>query len=159
MRKKYFRDFLYRLVHLAFAAFLAASRNFFFPSFFALAGPPFNPPLRPRATAAGSFPSSSLLTVSGPTGSPVAISVIRAASWLMSNVWGFRPGLAMFALWGSMGRIARASRMEVMCHERKWKIPSLVGDRCKDLGCCHVCGNRCNRILRAIVVFHNLGVS
>ena len=41
--------------HLACAAFFPASLNFFLPSFFARAGPPFKPPLRPRATAAGSF--------------------------------------------------------------------------------------------------------
>jgi hypothetical protein len=42
-------------VHLALTAFLPCSLNFFFDSFLALAGPPFKPPRRPSATAAGFF--------------------------------------------------------------------------------------------------------
>ena len=43
----------YPLPHLDFAALRAISERVFLESFFALAGPPFNPPRRPRATAAG----------------------------------------------------------------------------------------------------------
>src|SRR5437868_3203228 len=75
------------LDHLALAAFRAAARSFFLPSFFARAGPPFNPPLRPSATAAGSFSRPSF--GARPTGFPLAISVIAAASWLMSSVFRF----------------------------------------------------------------------
>jgi hypothetical protein len=43
-----------RRLHRAAAIFLSISLSFFLPSFFARAGPP----LRPRATAAGSFPAN-----------------------------------------------------------------------------------------------------
>ncbi len=59
----------------ATAAFLAASDRFSAVIFAARAGPPFFPPLRPSATAAGSFPSS------GSGASPsVAASMMDAAS-------------------------------------------------------------------------------
>ena len=41
--------------HLVLAALRAISLRFFEDSFLALAGPPFNPPSLPRATAAGFF--------------------------------------------------------------------------------------------------------
>lgn len=87
--------------HRARAAFFAASRSFFFPSFFARAGPPFSPPLRPRATAAGSFAGFSFSR--GPTGSLVTASKIAAAVWLMSSTFGFRLGrcFGMLAVCGA----------------------------------------------------------
>ncbi|MGD0209793.1 MAG: hypothetical protein ABSC14_02290 [Desulfomonilia bacterium] len=53
---KHYEDFF----HLAFAAFSAISLRFFGDSFSALALPPFNPPKRPNATAAGFFPGGAL---------------------------------------------------------------------------------------------------
>jgi hypothetical protein len=68
--------------HRAAAAFFAASRNFLLPSFLARAGPPFLPPKRPRATAAGFLPASG----SGSGGAlPVARSTMALPSWLMSR--------------------------------------------------------------------------
>jgi hypothetical protein len=49
--KHYFQEFCQR----AFAAFLAIALRFLADSFAALAFPPFSPPMRPRATAAGFF--------------------------------------------------------------------------------------------------------
>ena len=43
------------LAHLVFAAFLAISFRFLDESLAARAGPPFNPPRCPKATAAGFF--------------------------------------------------------------------------------------------------------
>lgn len=64
------------LPHLASAAFRAASDRCLAVILTALAFPPLRPPFRPRATAAGSLPSSS--TVSG--SSPVAMAMIFFAS-------------------------------------------------------------------------------
>lgn len=68
--------------HRAAAAFLAAAFrcNGVIPA--ALAFPPFAPPFRPSATAAGSLPASG----SGVFGAcPVASSMIRCASTLASS--------------------------------------------------------------------------
>ncbi len=58
----------------ACAAFFAISQRLSFESFFALASPPFKPPKRPSATAAGFF-----------SGSSVASETSLAASSLMSS--------------------------------------------------------------------------
>jgi hypothetical protein len=69
------------IIQLADQRFVAALRAISLrrlaDSFSARAFPPFWPPRRPRATAAGFFPSS--VTVSGGA-SPVAISTISLAS-------------------------------------------------------------------------------
>jgi len=70
--------------HLALAAVCAIALRRFEPSFLARAFPPFNPPSRPRATAAGFF---SLV------GSVVASWTMDAASWLGSV--GFLERLGM----------------------------------------------------------------
>ena len=60
--------------HLALAAFFAISARFLADSFSALAFPPFNPPRRPRATAAGFLVgvlAGSFLTDVVPAGCPV----------------------------------------------------------------------------------------
>ena len=62
------------------AAFRAISDRWSAVSFSALAFPPFNPPLRPSDTAAGSLPSSTALGLS----SSVASATMDAASELMS---------------------------------------------------------------------------
>src|SRR5687768_17379522 len=64
----------------AAAAFLAISARRFLDRDAARALPPFSPPFRPSATAAGSFPSSVL----GSSTAPVAMSVMNLASWLAS---------------------------------------------------------------------------
>jgi hypothetical protein len=65
---------------------LALAVRSFFVIDFARAFPPFNPPLRPSATAPGSVPASG----SGVFGaSPLATATIRAASWFRS---GFAAG-------------------------------------------------------------------
>lgn len=60
-------------------------------SFFARAGPPFLPPRRPSATAAGFLPSSSGVSPSGTSGWPsdVASLTISLASLLISRVFFF----------------------------------------------------------------------
>lgn len=70
----------YRFVQRASAACLALSDRSLAVIALALALPPFNPPLRPSATAAGSLPAS------GSTRSicPVASATRVAASWLKS---------------------------------------------------------------------------
>ena len=67
--------------HRARAAFFPIALSFFFPSFFARAGPPFNPPSRPSATAAGFLPAVSAalsggVGISAP-GSCVALTWFR----------------------------------------------------------------------------------
>ena len=57
---------------------------------FALAFPPFNPPFRPNATAAGSFSGDGLAV--GATDSPVTASRTDAANWVISRERGLRPG-------------------------------------------------------------------
>ena len=81
----------YGLFHLARAAFFAIARRFVRLSFFALAFPPFSPPLRcPAFGATG-------LTFSA---SPVAISPMSLASCM-----------------GSRGRLGRLG-MDGVCHRR-----------------------------------------
>ena len=75
-----------RAILLLFAAFLAISDRLLDVKLFALAGPPFNPPLRPNAAAAAFMSSSgesSLLL------SLVAISTIDLA-FLFTSVGNFR---------------------------------------------------------------------
>ncbi len=73
--------------HRAAAAFFALAALCFLVNDFARAFPPFNPPLRPSATAFGSFPASGS-DVFGAV--PVASATIRAAIWLRSGfVFGF----------------------------------------------------------------------
>src|SRR5262249_29722291 len=64
------------------AALRAISARLLADSFSALALPPFWPPRRPRATAAGFFPSSAVLSGGA---SPGAISAMSLASWLGSR--------------------------------------------------------------------------
>jgi hypothetical protein len=64
------------------AAMRAISERRFWERLAALAAPPFRPPRRPKATAAGFFPSSEI--VSGGM-SPAAISTMSLASWLGSR--------------------------------------------------------------------------
>jgi len=70
--------------HRASAAFLAISFFLFAESLAALAFPPFSPPKRPRATAAGFFPGVATCNFSG-LSSAVASATIDAASWLISR--------------------------------------------------------------------------
>ena len=65
--------------HLAFAAFFAAALRCFGVSFSARALPPFNPPSRPSATAAGFLPAS----LSSRGASPVSC-------WTMENARSLR---------------------------------------------------------------------
>src|SRR5438445_9171284 len=68
--------------HLADAAFFAMADRFFLDSDAARALPPFRPPRRPRATAAGFFSGSAAFGSAGP--SPVTWSRMLRASWLTS---------------------------------------------------------------------------
>ena len=61
--------------HLALAAFLAISILFFFDRRAARAFPPFRPPSRPRATAAGFF-----VGLISPTASPTMVAASRLGS-------------------------------------------------------------------------------
>ena len=54
----------YFSAHLALAAFFAMAARFAFESDFARAAPPFRPPSRPRATAAGFFAGTSVAAAS-----------------------------------------------------------------------------------------------
>jgi len=72
-------DFLF--FHLAAAAALAISLRRCADNFSARARPPFFPPSRPSATAAGFLPSAIAASISP----SVAISAIAAASWLRSR--------------------------------------------------------------------------
>jgi hypothetical protein len=65
----------------AAAALFAASLRCSGVIFAARAFPPFKPPLRPSATAAGSFPASGF----GSSVSPVARSTMSLASWFGSR--------------------------------------------------------------------------
>lgn len=67
--------------HRALAAFFAISERRFFVSDLARAIPPFKPPLRTKATAAGSLPSLG----SGSLAWPVDRSTMDFASWLASR--------------------------------------------------------------------------
>lgn len=69
--------------HRALAAFAAIAERFFGPSAAALAAPPFSPPKRPRATAAGFFFFTSGASVL--VDCPVDSSMIRYASSLGSR--------------------------------------------------------------------------
>lgn len=97
--------------HRAAAIFLPIALSFFSPSFFARAGPPFNPPLRPSATAAGSLPASAGGGAGSSGVSPVAPMTCcntPKAKDAGSGVFGLRFFLAMLTLCGRSGRIARA---------------------------------------------------
>jgi hypothetical protein len=63
----------FALAHRAVTAFLALSLRWAGVSFLALAGPPFRPPLRPRATAIGflRLPATKQVYVSGPGASTI----------------------------------------------------------------------------------------
>src|SRR5579872_3871989 len=77
-------DYYFLVPHLAAAAFLAISLRFLGLRLSALATPPFKPPLRPKATAAGSL--------AGPfwvSDSPVAFPTMEAARELTSLGPGF----------------------------------------------------------------------
>jgi hypothetical protein len=84
------RSGYFSLAHRARAAFRADSDLCFAVIFSARAFPPLRPPFRPRATAAGSLPSS--VSSSGGA-SPVAFATTAAASWFVSL--GMRERLAM----------------------------------------------------------------
>lgn len=77
-----------RRPHLVFAAFLAISLRRSALSFFALAGPPFFPPSRPKATAAG--------FLYGPARSAVRTASAQLRS--IFNVMGSGPGFLIGAL-------------------------------------------------------------
>ena len=65
-------DLLFSFAHLAVAALLAICDLADGGSLLALAFPPFNPPSRPNATAAGFFPSAGGTGVSGSGADPVS---------------------------------------------------------------------------------------
>ncbi len=71
---------IYFFFQRAFAAICAICDLFVLDRAFALAFPPFNPPKRPKATAAG-FRVSSMM---GSLVFPVARSTIDFASWFVS---------------------------------------------------------------------------
>ena len=73
--RRFEEDFL---PHLILAPSLAISRRLSRVSLLALALPPFNPPKRPSATAAGFLP------LIGGGFCPVAAATIQAAAWLGS---------------------------------------------------------------------------
>lgn len=80
---------VYRLLaQRLLAACRAISALFFLLSFFARAGPPFLPPKRPRATAAGFFASFGV-TGSAVVSSDVAAWTMAAASWFTSRGFFF----------------------------------------------------------------------
>lgn len=80
----------YGFFHRALAAFLAIRFRLDADKLAALAGPPFRPPRRPRATAAG--------FLCWTWGSPVASETMDAASWLGSVGLRFLDRLSMTRL-------------------------------------------------------------
>lgn len=83
-KRNFYLAVLFGLFHLARAASVAIFLLADAESFLALALPPFNPPSRPRATAAGFF-----CGFSTGMGCPVDWLTIRAAIWFTSGSTGF----------------------------------------------------------------------
>src|SRR5262249_49534361 len=78
----YCADYQFRSCHRDLAAFLAISVRCFLFNALARAFPPFKPPNRPSATAAGFFPGSDGSLCSG---WPSVRSAITLASWFTSE--------------------------------------------------------------------------
>ncbi len=74
VKQVFWRDYFTANAHLDLAAFRAIALRLFGDSFSARAFPPFNPPIRPKATAAGFFGASV----------PVLFATIDAAIWFTS---------------------------------------------------------------------------
>src|SRR5204863_8112724 len=113
------------------AAFCAMAARFFAESFAARATPPFFPPRRPRATAAGFFPAPGGAET-GSGASLVATATIRAASWLRSRK-GFvvLERLGIVGAYQSPARIARPREKRAHCFS--FQIDPLPDGLCRIL--------------------------
>src|SRR4051794_6354808 len=88
----------YFLLHRACAAFLAISLRCSFVSFLARASPPFLPPSRPSATAAGFLPLGGGWTDSS-SGSVTSCSVGSGATGCWSSGFFLLERLGILLLW------------------------------------------------------------
>jgi hypothetical protein len=113
--------FHYFLPQRLAAALAAIWERFFGPSAAALAAPPFNPPRRPSATAAGFF---GLITGGALTGaSPMDSRKIRCASSLGSRGLVFeRSGIP--PAWAIAVPMSRGSNFKLTHYQLPWRRPA-----------------------------------